>query len=342
MGVVAHHWLLFVPYDGSVRVVALMAGLVRDLGGTCVHLFFLLSGCGLTISRLRQEDFRLGRWVRRRFEKIVVPYWAVIIATFCLANFVLYASGGRGDGYSWLSLVSYLTFTRNHYEPAWAMNPTLWFMPVIVGLYVLFPVLVSILKKRGMGVFLVLAALMSYGSIALFRLSDYRIDHQSAVSLFFVLEFAMGIVLGFLAVLNPERLVSLVGTKSLMLGVGLYALSYLATKSFESGSLYNDPMTAASVLLVTINVWNRFLRNAGEKMRSVLDEVSKVSYIMYLIHGAVILYIAIPLLRETGALPLNPGVSMALAGIFVVVVFGLGRLLYGPIMGVAKIGTQSK
>jgi len=162
------------------------------------------------------------------------------------------------------------------------------------------------------------------------------------VSLFFVLEFAMGIVLGFLAVLNPERLVSLVGTKSLMLGVGLYALSYLATKSFESGSLYNDPMTAASVLLVTINVWNRFLRNAGEKMRSVLDEVSKVSYIVYLIHGAVILYIAIPLLRETGALPLNPGVSMALAGIFVVVVFGLGRLLYGPIMGVAKIGTQSK
>lgn len=119
-------------------------------------------------------------------------------------------------------------------------------------------------------------------------------------------------------------------------------MSYLATKSFESGSLYNDPMTAASVLLVTINVWNRFLRNAGEKMRSVLDEVSKVSYIMYLIHGAVILYIAIPLLRETGALPLNPGVSMALAGIFVVVVFGLGRLLYGPIMGVAKIGTQSK
>jgi peptidoglycan/LPS O-acetylase OafA/YrhL len=341
IGVVIHHWLLFVSYDGSETGFGIVAGLVKDLGGTCVHLFFLLSGCGLTISHLRQEEFHLGEWARKRFEKIVVPFWLITVATFALANLVLFALGNWRDSYSWRSLVSYLTFTRNQDQCAWGMNPTLWFMPVIVGLYIFFPFFVSILRKHGIGVFLLLAGLISYGSIVLFRFFAYEIEHQSAVFLFFVLEFAMGMVLGYLAVSRPESLLRLFGASSFLFGVGFYVLSYLVTKFFESGGLYNDPVTAAGVFLITINIWNVLFRNAGERIRSILDDVSRVSYIMYLIHGALILYITIPLLKLSRVLPLNPLLSLVLAGIFVVMVFLLSRFLYGPTMRIANVIAHS-
>ena len=206
VGVVIHHWFLFVPFGGTDQIIGSLAGLVRDVGGTALHLFFLLSGCGLTISRLRQEDFRLGKWARRRFEKIVLPYWAVIICTFCLANLVLYSTGNSEKGYSWGSLLSYLTFASNHYQTAWEMNPTLWFMPVIVGLYIFFPFLVKVLKKYGAMVLLIFTGVVTYGSIVIFRFFDYDIEHMTAVFLFFVLEFAMGMVLGYLTVIHPREL----------------------------------------------------------------------------------------------------------------------------------------
>ena len=112
------------------------------------------------------------------------------------------------------------------------------------------------------------------------------------------------------------------------------------TKLFKAGDLYNDAITAAAVFLVTINIWNVFLRNPGKRIRSILDEVSRVSYIMYLIHGALILYVVIPLLKLTMGLPLNPALSLGLGSIFVVVVFAFARLLYGPLMAITNMARR--
>ena len=120
------------------------------------------------------------------------------------------------------------------------------------------------------------------------------------------------------------------------MGAGLYVVSYLMTKLFKAGDLYNDAITAAGVFLITLNIWNVLFRNAGQRIKSVLDEASRVSYIMYLIHGALILYIIIPLFKLTVGLPLNPASSLGLGSIFVVVVFVFARLLYGPIMSISE------
>jgi peptidoglycan/LPS O-acetylase OafA/YrhL len=341
IGVVVHHWLLFVPYDGPPTGFGSIAGVIKDLGGTCVHLFFLLSGCGLAVSYFQSEKWSWSAWTHRRFRKIVVPYWIVTTGTFVLANIVLYATGKSEKVYSWGSLFSYLTFTRNHYEAAWEMNPTLWFMPVIFGLYLIFPFLVGILKKGRVGSFLIFAGLITYSSITLFLLTDYEIEHQSAIFLFFVMEFGMGMVLGYLTVFHRERLGGFIGLKGFILGAGLYVFSYLMTKLFRVGDLYNDAITSAGVFLITINIWNHFLRNASGKITSVLDEVSRVSYIMYLIHGALILYIISPVLESKAVLPLNPMASVVLSGVLAFVVFLLARGLYGPVMAITKIGASS-
>lgn len=148
LAVVIHHWLLFNPYSSSVRIFTNIADLIQTLAGTVVHLFFILSGCGLTVSYFKKGAVSWREWAKRRFRKIVAPYLIIVTATFVLANFMNFIfSNAVKTSFSPFSLLTYLTYTRNFYSPGWGLNPTLWFMPVIIGLYILFPFLVRTLKK---------------------------------------------------------------------------------------------------------------------------------------------------------------------------------------------------
>lgn len=188
IGIVIHHWLLFIPFDSNPVAVSAVDDFVKEVSGTGVQLFFVLSGCGLAVSYLKKgEPFLLGEWIRRRFRKIVLPYWIIVAGTFALANLASFEFGNQAASYSWLSLLAYILFMRNHYEPSRSMNPSLWFMPVIIGLYVLFPLLMRFLKRYGISRLLILAGLVTYGSITLFEFSGYHIDHQNAIFLFYLL-----------------------------------------------------------------------------------------------------------------------------------------------------------
>ena len=292
-GVVIHHFLLFIPYEHSNGGFASVATIIQDSGGTCVHLFFMLSGCGLVISYSKQSSFDYSGWAKRRFGKIVLPYWVIVSCTFVLANLAHKVWATSADSYSWPAFFSYILFARNHYNPSWGMNPTLWFMPVIIGLYIAFPLLVHLLREQGVTRFLVFSTLVTYGSIFCFRLLGYR-------------------------------------------GFCFYLFSYFITRTFEAGGLYNDVFTAGAVFLITLNIWNLLLRNAGKGVASFIDEVSRVSYVMYLIHGALIIYLILPFLDKTKALPLDPLLSLILCSIFFLLVFTLARLIYQPVMAIAN------
>ena len=121
------------------------------VAGTFVHMFFVLSGYGLTLSCLRKGEPSWAAWASERFRKIVVPYWIAVIVVFAAANLsYLWAPAGWDASYSWVTLLAYLSFLRNIYEPAWTLNPAFWFMPALIGLYVLFPLLLQVLRRTGM------------------------------------------------------------------------------------------------------------------------------------------------------------------------------------------------
>ena len=50
IAVVIHHWLLFLHDPGSVSFFNQVAKFIHDVAGTFVHIFFILSGWGLTVS----------------------------------------------------------------------------------------------------------------------------------------------------------------------------------------------------------------------------------------------------------------------------------------------------
>ncbi len=62
--VVIHHWLLFFPHQSPISIFYTGAELIQTVAGTVVHLFFILSGYGLTVSYFQRGDFTWKEWIK--------------------------------------------------------------------------------------------------------------------------------------------------------------------------------------------------------------------------------------------------------------------------------------
>jgi len=329
LAIIVHHWLLFVPFRGSPALLSSLADLIRDVGGTAVHLFFVLSGCGLSISYFKKEVFSWNQWTKRRLVKIVVPLWIIITLTYIVVVLIHALNCGIFKShYSWLDLFAYLTFTRNFYRPAFGLNPTLWFMPVILGLYVLFPVLIKVLEKYGAFILLTVSFIITYSSITLCIVISYTVSHQTALFLFYVVEFALGMFVGYIICFHKSNFNRMLGYKAFLLGVGFYCASLVVTKGWKMGDAYNDLLTALGVFLITLNICEWIVHFSPVVSVKVFKQISKKSYLMYLIHGPLILFVIKPLLANSEKLPLHPFISIVFSGLYCCVIFASAKLVY--------------
>jgi peptidoglycan/LPS O-acetylase OafA/YrhL len=330
LAVIVHHWLLFVPRGGSLPWQIRAGDLIQDIAGTMVHLFFILSGLGLTLTAFGSRKVIWGKWVERRFLKIVFPYLFVVAISFVGINILYRFSPVFHQPISWNVLFTNLSFLRNFSVPAQEFNPTLWFMPVIVGLYVLFPILLKILKEYGVWVLLLSSAAVTYLSIALCLALGYPVTHQTALPFFFVVEFAFGMFLGKAVYDNGAFLIKWSTFPMFLVGLGLYAVSWGMTRFLARGDDFNDLITAMGVLLITLYLSRLGLRLGGRRFENFFRAVSRQSYLMYLIHGFLILYGVIPLLKRLGVLPLESLYSILVSMVFCGVVFLLAKGLARP------------
>jgi len=321
IAIVIHHWLLFMPYKDSKLAV-----LIHTIAGTFVHLFFVISGCGLTISYFQRKPFSWTEWAKRRFARLIAPYWIIITLTFIFVNLAHFAMPAFiTESYSWRVYLSYLSFWRNFYSPAWQLNPTFWFMPVILGLYLLFPVFVKILDKYGVAVLLGISVLITYPSIYLFF--GFSTNHQSSFPLFHLAEFSLGMSLGYLQLFHPGYFDKLTDLELFCSGCLLYAIAWAMTTLWEYGSPYNDLFTAAGVYLIVLYGYRWVTRFSPLISARVLTQFSKESYMIYLIHGPIILYLAKPfLIRATGP-EANSLMMIILSPVFCLIVFLLAKLI---------------
>jgi len=279
--------------------------------GTFVHMFFVLSGYGLTLSLLKKGTVDWAAWARKRFRKIVVPYWVAVVITFAVANLSLYWAPG-GASYSWTTLLAYLAFLRNFDVPGHAMNPAFWFMPVLIGFYALFPLMFLVLKRLGITGLIALSLLVANVAIAVFVKGGYSVEHQAASPLFFVDEFALGMVLACVAYHRPGQILRLMRFRYFLLGVSLYALSGAIAEYRVFGygsSTYNDLLEAIGLYLALLYVCRRMSGAFPPAVLNVLNNMSRRSYPMYLIHWPVIAYVLKPVIgtwfsTEVGALPM--------------------------------------
>lgn len=326
IGVVFDHWI---PYwalsTSSPRLYALF---MKVPWGTPVHLFFLLSGFGLMMSYIKsQNDWSWRRWTWRRITKIVVPYWLAVLFSFIAGTVASSIFQSVDLHVSWSSLLACLTFTRGFFPASWAWNVALWFMPIIIGLYISFPMLVFILRRKGVWALLAVAAILTFGSIFLsaFLTGGYR-RHNDSFFPFFLLTFALGMALAHIRDKNPQKLDVLIGFKSFALGLALYLLSWRMRTQAPHGSSYNDVLTAAGVFLVLLNlIW--IMRTRIPMAQRILGNLGRGSYLIFLIHYPILAFIIGPLFK----ISVHPLVIVASGLVFICGVYFVSSLISRPL-----------
>ena len=276
LAIVLHHWLLYLPWDQSPSFSSAIVLGIRGLSGTFVQVFFVLSGYGLVLSYYKKPSPWI-EWAKRRAVKILLPYWIIVLLTFLCVN-------GMGHDYSWQTLFRYLTLTRNFYEPRPFLNGVLWFMPVIVGCYLSFPVLMKVLEDRGPKVLLGLSLLASYAYIVTSMVFGVIPRHANAFFLSFLGVFSLGMILAYVHTNLPSRFSWLNGPKGFLIGAAIYGLSGIMTKTWVYGSSFNDVLTASGLCIMMLC----FERIVGSRLRGLFKKLAYTSYILYLVHNPII------------------------------------------------------
>lgn len=139
----------------AIAWVVLVHALHGWFGWQGVHVFVLLGGFTLTYACLRRErPLAWGRWLLRRAERILPAYWVVATAGFlvvcgvaALAPNVRRPFDLSDAALRWLAD---LTLLRNFSFKTMLADPNsaLWFVPLVAGLYLVFPWLYTSLAKR--------------------------------------------------------------------------------------------------------------------------------------------------------------------------------------------------
>ncbi len=121
------------------------------MAGVGVNLFLFLSGYGLTISNLKNK-LSVWQFYKKRLIKLFIPLWPMLLIFFALDYFVLNINYPLA--YMGKAMLGIIT-NANLYQD---VNSPLWYLTLIIGFYLLFPIFFSKKMPWLSAIFLYLAA----------------------------------------------------------------------------------------------------------------------------------------------------------------------------------------
>ncbi|NEQ31302.1 MAG: acyltransferase, partial [Leptolyngbya sp. SIO4C5] len=147
-------------YSLQIAIIQLFQ-LGLKFGWQAVHVFLFISGFGLYLAFLKtsQPSSELGlqfwlRWLRRRFDRVLPKYWVVLTAIFVIkaGSAVIDALAGQEalsrPAILFTQYLMSLFLIRGLSQASFfALAGALWYIPLIIGLYLCFPVLIYLLRR---------------------------------------------------------------------------------------------------------------------------------------------------------------------------------------------------
>ncbi|MBC7922022.1 MAG: acyltransferase [Ferruginibacter sp.] len=250
-------------------------------GGAGVHLYFFLSGFGLSLSRnVSPLDF-----YRRRFSKVILPYLFFVSFAFLLSFY--YPVAPVQD---WRAYLSHLfLFKMFDNDLIGSFGYQLWFMSTLIQFYLVFPFLFSWKEKIGKGRWLALATGVSLGYFGLVYAAG-RSGDSVWVSFFlqFLWEFALGMTLADLYREKDFRFWNLSPVWYAGLAIlGMGSMAFLTLKMGDAVKAFNDfpaflGYTSLSILVFQLT--DRYL----PWLKRAFAGVGKVSFFLFLTHVLVL------------------------------------------------------
>ena len=143
-----HH--LFLDYPETIAKIfnQFLPLLIGSCAKVCVAIFIILSGYGLTKST--EKPTGLKKFYLKRLVRIYIDYW-FIWAVFVPVGMLFFGrtlSVAYGSN-SFLKLI--LNFSGMHkFLGVTGYNATWWFVSLIIALYLLFPLIKTLLNKYGL------------------------------------------------------------------------------------------------------------------------------------------------------------------------------------------------
>jgi peptidoglycan/LPS O-acetylase OafA/YrhL len=255
-------------------------------GGTGVHLFFLLSGFGLGLSK---NNFSPADFYQRRASKIWLPYVLVLIISL-LAAYTM-----RIFADDWMSFMAgtflYQMFFEQYIE---SFGGHFWFISAIIQFYIAFPLLLWLKQKleKTAGAFLLLCFATSIlWWLLVFYLGKGALRTWNSFFLQFLWEFALGMELAQ-AYRNKTKVWSILNGNFwdyrwwVYLPIGLIFTTIMAgmiLKMGPIGKIFNDIPALLGYTALSI-----FLFKLGELFLPPIKQfflwISTFSYSLYLVH----------------------------------------------------------
>lgn len=251
------------------------------LGGTGIHVFILLSGFGLMLSKYKGWQ----HFLRRRASKILLPYYFFITLLFLINFFVLV--NPTINWYAYLGTIFF--FQLFDHSIIYSFGIQFWFISTILQFYLLFPLLRAGITKLGLSRFMLGSLAVSLGYLLIIYLAQAG-EHKQLSRLFpvYLWEFAAGMVLAKKYQTQQFQFWN-ISYKWWLLGFigGFGCMAMLTLYLGNVGVLFNDIPAMIGYLSITI-----LLYQLSNVLRSFLQQgmlfIGKYSYPLYLIHIAVL------------------------------------------------------
>jgi len=275
------------PYAHGIWNKAIM------LGGTGVHLFFIISGFGLGISSQHME---LYGFFKRRFIKILFPYYLVILLIFVVNKIYpiypddgIYALGGH--------IFLYKMFDERIIG---SFGYHFWFLSTIIQFYISFPLIIRIKNKTTLLFFFLFSLLISicyWISISYLNVADMRT--YNSFFLQYLWEFSMGIALADIYMSKNKKFWDQsILTMLFFSALGIGIMGIMSIKLGRLGQTFND--IPASLGFLSLSIATFLIGKHIIIFRKFIQYAGTVSYELFLIHMIIFIVLTRAIQSITG------------------------------------------
>ena len=306
--------LFLFPSNSGDHLLFNFFNFVFGLGYQAVHLFFILSGFGLTLSALlvekKTDRIRWFGFIKKRFIRLYPSYW-LILAIYLLLNFFQYHS--------------FLGLLKTYVKGAIFLDviPATWYIPILLQLYLVFPFLFYFLKKLSIKNFLLLSLLVKTVSSAIIITTSllafdkilgfgYGGLAPGGIALTRLFEFCFGMAIAkhwFTHERSVDAFTVFQKPKAIILGIfleclGIFlSLKYTAIRFIDHdipvGLFISDAFIGIGIFIISLNLVFLVDGLLKSKSKAWLDLISNGTYEAYLVHSIVLSYFLTLLIKPS-------------------------------------------
>lgn len=306
--------LFLFPSNSGDHLLFNFFNFVFGLGYQAVHLFFILSGFGLTLSALLMEKktdrIRWFGFIKKRFIRLYPSYW-LILAIYLLLNFFQYDS--------------FLGLLKTYVKGAIFLDviPATWYIPILLQLYLLFPFLFYFLKKLSIKNFLLLSLLVKTVSSAIIITTSllafdkilgfgYGGLAPGGIALTRLFEFCFGMAIAkhwFTHERSVDAFTVFQKPKAIILGIFLECLGIFLSLKYTTirfidhdipvGLFISDAFIGIGIFIISLNLVFLVDGLLKSKSKAWLDLISNGTYEAYLVHSIVLSYFLTLLIKPS-------------------------------------------